>query len=759
MADDDLSAPIDPGSDASQFVFPPPEWGFGQPAGPGDAPPATATATGGDTPGLSPAEASQIQIDQPPQAALPDVAPTATLGYPHPPGAAPLTPDEESQIDIDQPAAPPTPMPGGEMHAPIALPDWQATAQGLPSPVAQSLDHIADPHLEGTLADEHQHQALATYEQAATPEEKTRAWDALSPDQKRTALESENKTYAAMSPEDQARTDYLREDTRQKTFDAKLNQAATWKSDQAMANLAKRSQALNVVRQKRAVLEQQLTAAATKPVETTFGWGQTIAGAVAAAIGGLAQPFTGHNAGLEIFERGLDRHIAQQNEDKRTKMNSIGEQLRGVAEQQQDVNEDFQTDDAKRVIGYEQLIQGAQQEANKFDPAGTTVSKYNQFIQGARARQAMVKDQLDQRNYKNYLDGLKASGGYDKDEAEAAKSRIEAAEKAAKLGAGPGPAIYGKVYGDLNAVPPKDVDKAFPLPSINGRPGGYAIAASPTDKADATHLTEMYEQANYDINELTKISQERNGAKTTGGAIWAKWQSTNEQHYQQLLIDVANVYGMMIHGRAPTAGVLEEVLDKSAPELKAAWQAGDTTALLNKFHDDIDNRTSLRLQTYLGSSYQVRSQRPHIETPNANTLGAPLTERAVKGNNGFARFDVGNASQALDAIFKEHIDQPGIGGTKDYNATLNDIEVAQRKAAGEITARVDVLSKIKNPNAKQQDELRQNRLALKDRQEMVRTIGDYRKKNVEQGRKETEGAKFKQDVKDERQTYVNPSPY
>jgi hypothetical protein len=529
-------------------------------------------------------------------------------------------------------------------------------------------------------------------------------------------------------------------------------------NDKYLADMADRQKADEVTRQKSVQLDVDAQRIAdTKLNSHRYMNDQGTLGKIAIGIGmivgGLnAANMGGRNMMGEWLQKQIDNDVDAQRSDLDRQGQQIKNRQSGIAQEYAQHGDAFRAVEAERLANYDVAIKTMEAEQQKYAAGGTTSLSIGAGIADMRARRAQAKAAADTATQKHQLEVAKE----DRERFVAnANARHQQAEEAldlykAKPGVGEGAvkAPYGTVYPDLNAIPEKLVDRAFPLPSKGGQPGGYGIAASPEDKKDATHLIEMYEQANYDINELQRISLERDGAHSVGGSIWDKWRSTNEQHYEQLFVDVANVYGMMIHGRAPTQGVLEEVMTKSAPELKSIWQAGDTTKLLDHFHNDIDNRTSLRLGTYLGNKYPIKSERPHIDPQNVITITAPLTAPAVKGAAGYARMDMGTFGQSLSQILDEYVHNRGMGDQDALKKRYNDIEIAQRKNASDIRGEILKLESKKTRSAAEDAQLKLNRLSLKDRNEAIRETQEARDANLPKLRSKIEKEQTKQGLDD-----------
>lgn len=464
-----------------------------------------------------------------------------------------------------------------------------------------------------------------------------------------------------------------------------------------------------------------------------------VSGIVAATLGGLAQMQNGgRNLGLEQLNKYIENDNAAQKFNIQGQRDELARRSNAVNANLQSATEIAHAGEVNRNAVYEAMVGELQTKAQNFNPHGQTRLEIEGKIRQIRAAQATQNDAYQQQNQKNRIendksraDTYKAFTGGEKDLAEARKSDSETAKnlaKAAGMGAGVG-SVVG-TFKSLDDVPLKERDKAFRLPTKNGVPGGWIISNSTDNAKDATHLVGMYNQLDHDLNEMQRISVEREGAKSAGGTLWDKWRTNGEQHYRQLVTDAANTYGMMIHGRAPTSGVLEEVL-KDIPELKAAWERGDTTELINDMRNDVDNRMSQRLQDY-GANTKITSDRyKPADAPNANTLAAPLVDKPVKGDGGYARFDVHNADQQLDAIAQHYVQNPSLGGQHALDEAFERADTAQHQAVATISGDIAKLQAKKARSAAENAQLSQNKKALADRQEAIKAIDDAKARHAD----------------------------
>lgn len=464
------------------------------------------------------------------------------------------------------------------------------------------------------------------------------------------------------------------------------------------------------------------------------------AGAVLGGLGGLGLKANGgRNIVIEALNQRIQTSIDTQKSNLANRQNALNQFV-------QETGDMHVAEQKYRAGVWNGIAAELETKLQDFDPKGTQARDIaTQIItaKGEAQKAAAAGSQLD---FKNKLEALKGASEATEKIAAANKADAETAKIRGQLGAGEGPAVYGATFSDLNQVPAKDRNKAFRLPTKNGVPGGWVVATNEDTAKDASHLVRMYSNADYDLNELQRISLEREGAKSAGGSLWKKWETNNEQHYRQLVTDVANTYGMMIHGRAPTAGVLEEVL-KDMPELKSMWERGDTTDLIDKFRNDIDNRMTLSMQGF-GANTKISSDRPRVDKANSNTLTTPLIAAPVKGDKGYARFDMKNFGESLQGVLDRYVENPGLGEPSDLEAQFNDVAIAQRKAASEINTEIVNLQSKKKRTPDETERLEAARRALLDRQEAVRETEDFKKSSLDKLRKKRADEATKQQIDD-----------
>lgn len=638
----------------------------------------------------------------------------AQQGQP-PEQSASLTPEEEGQIEIDD---------------------------GAGEPREQALTRLLlDPNtpLEG------RQRAFA----GLTPEQRTKVVNTADPKQL-AAIAS-----ASMDPAELATITVRHQQAQLHEMSAAQLELARKTDEDARRNWQIQQAAIQQGQQKTAQLEADARVLSQQKIDPNeHGIGHFIASVLTSAVGGAMSQYTGgRNLALEELDKRTQARIEAQTANIQNQWKGVGMRQNLVAEQLQRSGDMYRAQETYRVAQYDRAIGELQTKMQDYDPQGTTALKLAGALQQTQAARQAHLQAVNERNIKNYIDlskqvgesaaaqaiyGLQGPAG--KTDADIAKTLADTEKTKAETdklrgamgGATKAKPAYGTIFSnaDFATLPENVQHRGFQLPSKNGQPGGWVLANSDEVAKDATHLTKMYNQADYDLNELQKISVERNGAKSAGGSIWHKWQDTQEQHYQQLLLDVANVYGMMIHGRAPTAGVMEEII-KVAPELKSAWERGDTTQLIDKFRNDIDNRMSLELQDFTGGAHRLTSARPVAAESNANTIGSDLTTPAIKGDLGYARFDIRNYSEGIDRLFKEFSENPGLGGSTAFAAQMDKTIAAHQKAADTIRAEMDKLAAKPKRTSADNAELIAARKALADREEAVREANDAKKRNVE----------------------------
>lgn len=457
--------------------------------------------------------------------------------------------------------------------------------------------------------------------------------------------------------------------------------------------------------------------------------------AIGVMLGGLAGGYfgTGQNAALQQWNMRREQDIDAQKSDLANAWKGIDLRNNAIAQEYARHGDLDRAETAYRLEQHQRALDKIDTDLQLVDPNGQIARSYMAARQQVQAQQRQALLDFEKKR----MDDYKAKAEITDKLATARSAKqglrnpeIEAAmglQPSTPTGTGAPVATYGKTYGSLNEIPPKLLENTFPMPTINGQPGGFGIAANKDQALDMTHLTQMREQANHDINELKRIALEHENAKTGGAQALDRWKSDYEQEYDRLSTDLANVYGLIIHGRSPTTGVLEEVRKDVVPKLKGFLDRGDTALQLDKFGDEIDNRSSLRLTGITGSKVAIKTDRPHIDPVNINTLAAPLLSKPVRGDAGFARTDVADIDQRLKAVRQQYIDKPGIGGSEGFASQLGDFAKVQQNAIDAITARNAELKKKPKLSTTESTELAQNERALADRQQALAAIKDAQK--------------------------------
>lgn len=600
-----------------------------------------------------------------------------------------------------------------------------------------------------------------TLDPSASVEQRQKAFFGLSREQRANIVNTADPKQlaaiasSAMSPDELATINVRHAQAQLHEQSAQQFALAQKADEQARRNYLTYQMAVQHGQQQTAQVAADAKALSLKKIDPNeHGIGHFIMSVLTSAVGGAMSQYTGgRNLALEELDKRTQRRIEAQTADIQNQWKGLGVRQNLVAEQLQQSGDMYRSQETYRVSQYDRAIGELQTKMQDYDPQGTTSLRLAGALQQTQAARQAHLEAVNERNIKNYIDlskqvgesaaaqaiyGLQGPAG--KTDADIAKTLADTEKTKAETdklrgamgGAAKAKPVYGTIFSntDFATLPENIQHRGFQLPSKNGQPGGWVLANSDEVAKDATHLVKMYNQADYDLNELQKISVERNGAKSAGGSIWHKWQDTQEQHYQQLLLDVANVYGMMIHGRAPTAGVMEEII-KVAPELKGAWERGDTTQLIDKFRNDIDNRMSLELQDFTGGAHRLTSARPVAAESNANTIGSDLTTPAIKGDLGYARLDIRNYGEGIDRLFKEYSENPGLGGSAAFATQMDKAIAAHQKAADTIRADMDKLAAKPKRTSAENAELIAARKALADREEAIRQTNEAKKRNVE----------------------------
>ena len=385
----------------------------------------------------------------------------------------------------------------------------------------------------------------------------------------------------------------------------------------------------------------------------------SIAGGLAA---GQVPGGNGVNHYLEQMNKRIDEDIDAQKANIEGERTNLNMKRSLVAEEFARTGNLYQATETVRAATHQAALNMLLTDMQQYDPAGTRAATYAKTVQAVTAGMQAHAEQVAQQTLKNNFENRKADNADAETAIKMGELNLKRAEFGAKQAKGTGPAkelgTYGQVYDSLNDMPAKSQHLAFRLPTKNGKLGGWVMANNEHSRDEAVQLVKLYNAADYDANEMQKISLERNGAKSMAGGLSKNWSTTQEQHYQAVMLDLANTYGMMIHGRAPTAGVLDEIIEQAAPELKSFWQAGDTTALIGKFRDDIDNRTTTGLNAY-GSDVRITSDRPKIEKPNENTIEALACRCAGEGRRRLCACERRELRWRAEAALRSPPTEPG----------------------------------------------------------------------------------------------------
>jgi hypothetical protein len=610
----------------------------------------------------------------------------------------------------DQAQPPPLPPPPTDPNAALPAPpapdaaaDPQLAMYGVPSvPAPTTVDAVSDA--------------------GATPPA-----DALSPEK----ADEQQQLYYATHPFARARDEGEAQAAAQQQARTEKLKADAADQTQAATNLANVTKARQDAAAARAQAEADAKKIATvDPAHwmnsSTYN---SVTGVIAAALGGLGQMQNGgRNIGLEQLNKNIDRDIEAQQVNIQKQRADISQRLSNTAANVADSEANYIDQEKYRAGVYQRAMDEIQTRMQDYDPRGSTNRALGAQYAAIAGAQQISLDKIGELDFNRRIKTLETVGKYTEQMAGARKSIAEAAKLEAKLGAGEGPTLkpYGVVYPSLNEVPPKLVHLAFALPT-----GGVILASNEKNAEQAAALGEAYKAADVDLNRMQQIAIERNNARSAGGQVWSHWKDTGEHEFDQLVIDFANTYGTTIHGGRPIpAGTLDEVM-KVMPELKGVIDGGDTVKEIDNFRNDFDNRMAGKFTILSGSKVELKSDRPKPVEVNANTLVAGLRAKPVKGASGYASMDVGEANKQLDAIAQHYQQNPTLGGNKGLASEYDNIDATQHKAVSEISGDLAKLQAVKKRSAQQEQQLKNNRKALADRQEVIKAIDDARKRHAD----------------------------
>ena len=378
----------------------------------------------------------------------------------------PLTPAEESQIQIDQPDAadvPATTLPNGVRivaHPGDVAPDQQSDAYRqfvTPPTIDQQLDHeIKGSALPAPMADV----------TAMSPTEQAKVYAAATPEQ-RTAI----KTMHDMAAQHQAAADEL-EATRQNQLAAQQNyqdqQKAIAKASSDTQDLMARATAL----------------ANTKIDPNRYTKNQSglsrIGDIIASAIGGAVMKQTGgRNLALDALDSNINQDIEAQKSDLANRWQGINAQKSAIQSEYEHHGDLYKAAETYRAATYQSAISALQTKLQDYDPAGTTAMRIADNITDLHTRQAQSLMAYKQQVFKNELEAGKDSretglntSTIQKNAADIAKTRAETLKIVGGIGGAP-------------VVSPDDV----PHPSayyegmgLSPTPGGVPMSPKAYDK-------------------------------------------------------------------------------------------------------------------------------------------------------------------------------------------------------------------------------------------------------------------------------------
>jgi hypothetical protein len=248
--------------------------------------------------------------------------------------------------------------------------------------------------------------------------------------------------FAASSPEDQAKSIYAHEEAA-RTEEAKRRAQANLQDEQAaLENHHTLKVAQEAAAARTAKLDADAAAEAKKEVgprdRSTL---QTIAGFVAAALGGLmAGKNGGPNQALVMMNQTLEREIQQSQANKNARLQDLAR--RGASNQQllAQASSDHEESERWRLSMLKRAEEGIATDMQQFDPRGKAAIERGQLLVGIRQQRAKAIQDFQDKNFKDYVNAETEARAQQKAQDEHAKSLLEQAKMRGALGGGTGAA-------------------------------------------------------------------------------------------------------------------------------------------------------------------------------------------------------------------------------------------------------------------------------------------------------------------------------
>ncbi len=698
--------PDDPGALAPanplDMQWPPPEWGgmFSSPA-PSPAPTPAPDDPSALQPGLGIPQQSLDAMPPPPDQPIAD----ATTGADPHAGVGQLA-DVHTEA-----AAPPMGEPQPEVGAPGYLEQVNATGGRPPLPGAAAGVN-ADPSL---VAPEISAQLPSLHDNAV--------------DQANENQSEFYTTHPLDEARDRARDDKLARDQ----FRAEQTRLSDENDRRQLAEHAAHVAAMAKTQQ-----DMQVIANTKIDPDQHLGIGQSILNVVALTLGGAVSKYTGgRNLALEQLNKAIDANIDAQKAN-------LANRWKGAQEGAQAEADSFKEQTAFRVGVYNAALQKIQTKMQDFNPQGQQnrelADQYRKILSDRDMATASAAQKMFDNNFKTLVPLDQKQQEIDETKREHDLTYAEKMAAMAAKAAKGGPAASTANENQLVAgLPPKDRERAVFAP--DGKSFRLAV-----DHETAVKQREEIGSGRAAIGAADSVIADLSNDTDLMTKIKAK-AGLNPQELAVLKSKLSLLKPMIAKVAAGTGRIpLAELHAVDAATDDPSGFTSETLAQIKAMRDatvnDLSDKFDPEYPGFIGKGSFGHA--PEIkDAPNVNTISGPLLEAPVKGDKGYARFDLGNFDQSLKQVFNEYKQNEGLGGSKDLASHYDTIAEKQQAAIDQISGDIDKLNKKAKRTPEENAQLHNDTLALADRRQAILAIDDAKKHNLEYEREQAAKAKSK----------------
>lgn len=462
--------------------------------------------------------------------------------------------------------------------------------------------------------------------------------------------------------------------------------------------------------------------------------GQKILGVIASIISGFAVGVQGgSNVGLDMIKRQIDQSVDARKFGLNLKRDAVGQMYAQSADQ-------YRAAETQRVAAWGRTISQLQAEQQNYDPRGQAAKTIGDTIVGARQQQAQALQAYRTNEQKSYIDLAKVNTERMAQQETSRHNMATEAEAAAKLaakgaGGGVAPALENPL---LAGLAPKDRDRAV------FSPDGTSVRLAITAAAAKDHNDEIS-----GANAAISASDSVIAALTNDPTIMQKLKAKvglNPQEFAVIKSKLSLLKPMIAKVAAGTGRIpMAELHAVDAAIDDPTNFTSETLAQIQAMRDaTVDDLVEKFKPQYRG--FLTRDSFGHApklaEEPTAASIVAPLLAKPVKGDAGYAKTDVGTVAGQLDQLFQKYAESPTIAGPttpggpeqaqRDYQTELDKIEHAQHTAVAQISTDLAKLVAKKNRTPAEERQRHAAAIELKARNEVLRTIPEYRAKSIAQ---------------------------